>query len=77
MTESIVHVDSRKRVSLAKYVKPAQHYRVEVFEGGTIRLTPVTVYTRSELAEATSPEIADSVFGVSRYDGHDKENRDD
>lgn len=62
MTESIVHVDSRKRVSLAKYVKPAQHYRVEVFEGGIIQLTPVTVYNRSELAAEVGKEVADGVF---------------
>lgn len=62
MTDNIVTTDSRRRVSLAPYVDKDQLYRVDVSPKGTITLTPVTAYTRSELAAEIGQEAADKMF---------------
>lgn len=62
MTDSIIRTDARSRASLAPYVEKNQYYRVDVSASGTVTLTPVTVYTRSELAAEIGQEAADRAF---------------
>ncbi len=52
---TLVHTDSRRRVSLAKVLEADRDYRVSVSPHGTVTLEPVTTisdYERSVVANA-------------------------
>jgi hypothetical protein len=69
---TLVHTDSRRRVSLGKVLEANRDYRVSVSTHGTITLEPVTTisdYERSILADVVlSTQLEAAAAAVDRGD---------
>lgn len=58
---TLVHTDSRSRVSLAKVLQANRDYRVSVSPHGTVVLEPVTTISDYEQKILSIPGVADQL----------------
>jgi len=79
-TVTLIHTDSRSRVSLGKILQPNRDYRVSVGEYGVVTLEPVTTISDYERAVLANPELVvkleEAVAGLERGEGVVLERRD-
>ena len=77
---TLIHTDSRSRVSLGKILEPNRDYRVSVGEYGVVTLEPITTISDYERAVLANPELVakleEAVAGLGRGEGVVLERRD-
>ena len=77
--ETLVHTDSRRRVSLAKVLQANRDYRVSVSPRGTVTLEPVTTISDYErdllLIPGVASKLDQAVAAIDRGDVHPRRRR--
>lgn len=77
---TLIHTDSRSRVSLGKILQPNRDYRVSVGEYGTVTLEPVTTISDYERAVLADPnlvtQLEEAKAAIARGEGVVRERRE-